>query len=194
MSRENLFRGRRPDNGEWVYGDLYHRKICGVVSPTIHNMEYTGGSVDPATVGQYIGVKDKDSKRIFEGDIVDCWSQGRHCTNGIVTWMENRIFIAVKGKDGHVVDNWHIMPNNSGIDESLSVIGNIHDNPELLEGGEKQAQEDKIRQTYRPLVYPNFSKMDKNDSLFQFLDRRRPYDPSDFVPKYDIPYINHDEN
>lgn len=119
--------------GTWVYGELHATSRV----PHIHDTPFSKQPIDPETVGQYIGVKDKDGKQIFEGDIVDCWSQGRHCTNGIVTWMENRIFITIKGKDGHVVDNWHIMPNNNGIDEGLSVIGNIYDNPELTKGESK---------------------------------------------------------
>lgn len=137
MKREILFRGKSiAHHGmkeEWVYG--FYSNFKGVNRRTHYISDDNGRSVavQPETVGQYIGVKDKDGKQIFEGDIVDCWSQGRHCTNGIVTWMENRIFITIKGKDGHVVDNWHIMPNNNGIDEGLSVIGNIYDNPSLLE-------------------------------------------------------------
>ena len=43
----------------------------------------------------------------------------------------------------------------------------------------------------KPIVYPNFSKMDKNDPLFKALEVRRPYSPSDFVPKYMIPDLRH---
>ena len=51
--------------------------------------------------------------------------------------FKNSEEVELKGKDGYVVDNWHIMPNNNGIDEGLSVIGNIYDNPELTKGESK---------------------------------------------------------
>lgn len=143
MKREIIFRGKCVSDskyaGQWVEGGYVPHYENSETKEALIVVFYGGNTtstchVIPETVGQYIGVKDKDGKQIFEGDIVDCWSQGRHCTNGIVTWMENRIFITIKGKDGHVVDNWHIMPNNNGIDEGLSVIGNIYDNPDLLKG------------------------------------------------------------
>jgi len=124
MDRQIIFRGKRLDNGQWVYGDLYHRKICGVVSPTIHNIEYTGGSVDPATIGQYTGLTDKNGNKIFEGDILisetimheivwnNEWAKFQAISESIYSPSSlNQEWINMYGK---------------------VVIGNIHDNPELL--------------------------------------------------------------
>ena len=131
--REILFRGKRIDNGEWVEGYLY----------ITHNGEYEIGSyskelnierfthcVIPETVGQYTGLKDKNGKRIFEGDIVYCKSRLDNA---------NMVIIFECGQFRMVLsENYRSYQTNSGFYDincfDKEVIGNIYDNPELLKG------------------------------------------------------------
>ena len=129
--REILFRGKRLDNGDWVYGYYVH---IGPVScqrayiiPEYASSLYVN-EVDPSTVGQYTGLKDKNGKRIFEGDVAKVL-QGKDKDIAYVGF-ENGAFMLYP-KTGNIYERtlWEYWYN----DWDVEVIGNIHDNPELLE-------------------------------------------------------------
>ena len=129
--REILFRGKRLDNGEWVYGYYVH---IGPVScqRTYIIPEYASAlyvnEVYPSTVGQYTGLNDKHGKRIFEGDIAKVL-QGKDKDIAYVGF-ENGAFMLYP-KIGNIYERtlWEYWYN----DWDVEVIGNITDNPELLE-------------------------------------------------------------
>ena len=129
--REILFRGKRLDNGDWVYGYYVH---IGPVScqrayiiPEYASSLYVN-EVDPSTVGQYTGLKDKNGNRIFEGDIAKVL-QGKDKDIAYVGF-ENGAFMLYP-KTGNIYERtlWEYWYN----DWDVEVIGNITDNPELLE-------------------------------------------------------------
>jgi uncharacterized phage protein (TIGR01671 family) len=142
--REYRFRGKRVDNGEWVFGDLIQVETdCYIwdydvmdngVSESLRAYEIWQ-KVNPATVGQYTGLHDKAGREIWEGDIV--------------TYPNPKCIGAVEfgpyecGKyDTHQQGNgFYIKPTNKALiygfegghfDGTVEVIGNIHDNPDLL--------------------------------------------------------------
>ena len=122
--REILFRGKT-DKGEWVEGGILalddYVAICSYV-------DYHGWhdfiEIIPETTGQYTGLTDKNGKKIFEGDIVNCW--GGEYAQGF--WEYNRTIIVED------ISNYNQMAY-LGESEFIEIIGNIHDNPELLKGG-----------------------------------------------------------
>lgn len=130
--RDIIFRGKRTDNGEWEYGDLWcnpygKRAVC-IVSP-INDQGTTGGNeVLPETVGQYTGLTDKNGKKIFEGDILGGYLDDNYPEN--LTVME---VVWCKCWWGTKEIGCDPDPLEWEDGEILEVVGNIHDNPEMIE-------------------------------------------------------------
>lgn len=128
--REIVFRGKRIDNGNWVYGFLADY-IAGIKASV--NPEYMGvvdetnfNCVDPYTVGQYTGLTDKNGKRIFEGDIL-LPSKGSLQIHLLVVFLDFSWQMVLPSQKYY---RHRLEVKDNGIYE---VIGNIHENPELLE-------------------------------------------------------------
>jgi uncharacterized phage protein (TIGR01671 family) len=136
--REILFRGRRVDNGEWKYGSYSYQYGCHeiLLDGTEGEYGFDHYHVDPATVGQYTGLNDKNGKRIFEGDICRFreWSNGEMCWIGKVHWGHQQ-FVISGGRNKECEGPFELQMSRF-ISKDIEVIGNIHDNPELLKGGE----------------------------------------------------------
>lgn len=138
MNREILFRGKRVDNGEWIYGNL---TIWNDKSTSIDIMsdEYTPVyAVIPETVGQYTGLTDKNGGKIFEGDVIHVnysitapvsYGRGFRVVKHAVDYKAEVVFenyrFCLKKSNGEIYE-MHITRGE------IEIIGDIHDNPELL--------------------------------------------------------------
>ena len=169
--REILFRGKRVDNGEWVYGHYVHQYGADMIYlPDGVDREYGFDyyHIIPETVGQYTGLT-ANGKKIFEGDILKCkhdWQNWNHSFGNdekdfldqkirnaygkyvdktfgdILRWryhyFRNYAVEYYAPRGGFRVRNggqFHDLTRNYIFNRNIEVIGNIHDNPELLKGG-----------------------------------------------------------
>ena len=117
--RDIVFRGKCKE--KWIYGNLI---IDGAGNPHINTLDE---KIDPETVGQYTGMRDKNGQRIFEGDIIEA-------NNGHKGY--------VKFVDGQF-NSFCYCHGGAGCDiysDNARVIGNIYDNPELLEKDAKKGK------------------------------------------------------
>ena len=149
--REILFKGKRVDNGEWAFGNFIEDKwgddngntiyaiLQDRVAPDIAEL-WTPVRVIPETVGQFTGLTDKNGKKIFEGDIVkyNLWDDKfDYCEVKF-----GYFYAAMDSYNGGPALGFYLADINGKADDIgfyenlykfVEVIGNIHDNPELLE-------------------------------------------------------------
>ena len=120
--REILFRGKRFDNDKWIEGCFVkgYSGITWIFRDEFSDRSAIMPAVIPETIGQFTGLTDKNGKRIFEGDIVQfpkLYGSG----NGFIKYRFGE-FKAFAQNLAYTIQ------------ENFEVIGNIHDNPELLKG------------------------------------------------------------
>lgn len=144
--REILFRGFHPDEngpqeitldgikikGRWVQGDFCHpcHIVCEENGDSVlgtNDVVFSDYDVLPETVGQYIGIDDKNEKNIFDGDIVDIY---RDEERGVIEWNDDEAAFFVRHSENVLADfscYWG---------RDLEVIGDMFSNPELIGGVE----------------------------------------------------------
>ena len=123
--REILFRGKRIFDGKWVNGFAYKQYIAAKVEEWYIRAFETDFLVIPETVSQFTGLTDKNGRKIFEGDIV------RYGDGLYRVVFEQRNRTAYFGIAISEIETWYFANNVSA--KQMEVIGNIYDNPELLE-------------------------------------------------------------
>lgn len=124
------FRGKDIRTGEWFFGNLFDKDIHGCT----HICTTRKGclNIDPSTVGQFTGLLDKNGTDIYEGDIL-MFREEENCNDTLVVMWDKGSFVAEypnRGEGACIRSNYF-----AAFPEMFRVVGNIHDNPELVKGG-----------------------------------------------------------
>ena len=134
--REVIFRGKRANNGEWIEGDvLQTRYHSGHIEYQIMPQTPVSSAVPvlPETIGQFTGLADKNGVRIFEGDICRFKRFNDIHVGEIVFNVTTASFVmryqSIVGAYGEKATQKMLL----SVCDDIEVIGNIHDNPELME-------------------------------------------------------------
>ena len=135
MKREILFRAKSVSSGNWVYGNYIHSKRFSGCSNEYRIHEQDSGiesDIDQESVGQFTGLKDKNGTKIFENDIVSFkrgignWSEKTMTTNHVVSWDDTVSRFSLGTEKESIKFRSHSR-------YEYEVLGNIFDNPEILE-------------------------------------------------------------
>lgn len=149
MKREILFRGKRVDNGEWAYGrgllqckDELENETVAIFEDIVKSEKYIKKEgrytlyyvpVKAETLGQYTGLKDKNGKKIFEGDILEYIGKREDNMNKVyhrkVVFHKGMFSLLSEELPVYTALKDHCMEDGRS---AWCVIGNIHDNPELM--------------------------------------------------------------
>ena len=132
--REIKFRGKRVDNGEWVYGDLIHNAFDGYrIFPV--GIKTDGNypvEVVPETVGQFTGLHDKNGKEIYEGDKCKIKFDISKVEDYIYNSLTEK---EIKSGEREFIVESPLFNNQPELNcDDIEVIGNIHENPEIING------------------------------------------------------------
>ena len=134
--REVLFRGMRKDTGAWVFGDLVHSQYK-IGDTCVGQYGNTVGihQVSPETVGQFTGLTDKNDKKIFEGDILKYQINIKTAIVGKIAFLCGAFVFESEELDRECDIAFSTFADDEIAlsEHCIEVIGNIHDNPELLE-------------------------------------------------------------
>lgn len=120
MNREIKFRGKKVNNDEWMYGYYYVKTHRHIILMDFGDY-YARAEVDPKSVGQYTGLKDKNEKEIYKNDLVKRFEEDK----GILVVFNDGAFCFDEAT------SWIFCQDLAG--RHYEVIGNTTDNPKLLE-------------------------------------------------------------
>lgn len=127
----NIWRGRKPSDGHWVYGDLCSRNMDGRVYIRVLDKRENGGrtirlcAVETDTVGECTGATDCNGTPIFEGDVLESWFEDcepEDVSHVVVKWAECGFFLGSDGETDQLLELC--------MSQYLRVIGNVHDDPD----------------------------------------------------------------
>ena len=132
------FRGKTHGNGKWYYGSLvYSNEINAAIyfqigRGLVKRMDWV--YVIPKTIGQFTGLYDCNGNKIYEGDIVEWEKDGLMY---VVKFWNGMFYASVKECNDGIFGGFPLHALTKHDDRKCKIAGNIHDNPELLKGGER---------------------------------------------------------
>ena len=142
--REILFRGKRTINGDWVYGDFMRGNERKSLRDRIfvydsETQSFNDYEINPSTIGQYTGLTDKNGKRVFDWDILHIAKIADGLGGYYQPPLDYPVNVVVKWDlcawmwETLCEDKRYISFPDAWCHYEFEIIGNVHDNPELLE-------------------------------------------------------------